>query len=455
MSRKKTRLQSVTEPPQVRPDVAGIDISPEVIYVAVDARHHMPVRRFGTFTGELRRIADWLVECGVRSVAMESTGVYWIPLYQVLEERGIEVYLVNARHYKNVPGRKTDVCDSAWLQYLHAVGLLQGSFRPEQRICAFRTVLSHRSALVQFASQHIQHMQKSLDQMNVQVHRVLSDITGVSGLAIVDAILAGERDGHRLAALRDGRVRASEETIVAALESDYRAEHLFTLRQSLEGYRHYQSQIADCDGELRRMLDRLEGGPDGQPDGQQPPPPARKKMRTPDEEQRAKFYRIFGTDLTAIPSVNVGTVEVLLGEVGPDLGRFRSRRGIRQLVRSMSQRDDRRREGAGEQNTQNRESSRSQLTDGGGVSLPRQVLPGSILPAHEGRIQKCSRGHYGRRPQTGAHHLHPGGKARAIRRWRICRNRKADREKQRFRLMKQARTMGYNLVPLPNAAIVS
>jgi len=324
MSRKKTRLQSVTEPPQVRPDVAGIDISPEVIYVAVDARHHMPVRRFGTFTGELRRIADWLVECGVRSVAMESTGVYWIPLYQVLEERGIEVYLVNARHYKNVPGRKTDVCDSAWLQYLHAVGLLQGSFRPEQRICAFRTVLSHRSALVQFASQHIQHMQKSLDQMNVQVHRVLSDITGVSGLAIVDAILAGERDGHRLAALRDGRVRASEETIVAALESDYRAEHLFTLRQSLEGYRHYQSQIADCDGELRRMLDRLEGGPDGQPDGQQPPPPARKKMRTPDEEQRAKFYRIFGTDLTAIPSVNVGTVEVLLGEVGPDLGRFRS-----------------------------------------------------------------------------------------------------------------------------------
>jgi hypothetical protein len=192
-SKKKTRLQSVTEPPQVRMDAAGIDISPEEIYVAVDARVGEPaVRRFGTVTRELNRIADWLQSCGVRTVAMESTGVYWIPLYQVLEERGFTVFLVNARHYRNVPGRKTDVGDAAWLQYLHAVGLVQGSFRPPGDICAFRTVMRHRSGLVQAASQHIQHMQKSLDPMNVQIHRVLSNIVGVSGLAIVDAILAGE-----------------------------------------------------------------------------------------------------------------------------------------------------------------------------------------------------------------------------------------------------------------------
>jgi transposase len=321
MSRKKTKLQSVTQPPEVRPDAAGIDISPEVIYVAVDPRKDAkPIRHYGTVTAELYRIANWLRACGVRTVAMESTGVYWIPLYQVLDERGFEVCLVNARHYQNVPGRKTDVCDSAWLQYLHAVGLLQGSFRPAQEICAFRTILRHRATLVEAASKHVQHMQKALDQMNVQVHRVLSDLTGVSGLAMLDAILAGERDGHRLAALRDGRVRASEESIVAALEGDYRTEHLFTLRQSLDSYRHYQKLIADCDRQIREQLEALEG-----PGGDGEPPESRKHMRSAHDEQlRQKFFRIVGVDLTAIPSVNVGTVEVLLGEVGPDLKRFRS-----------------------------------------------------------------------------------------------------------------------------------
>ena len=319
MSRKKTKLQSVTEPPQIRADAAGIDISPEVIYVAVDPQKDArPIRHFGTFTGELYRIANWLKACGVRTVAMESTGVYWIPLYQVLDERGFEVYLVNARHYKNVPGRKTDVCDSAWLQYLHAVGLLQGSFRPAHEICAFRTIMRHRAALIEDASKHIQRMQKALDQMNVQVHRVLSDLTGVSGMAILDAILDGERDPHRLAALRDGRVKASEESIVAALQGDYRPEHLFTLKQSMESYRHYQKLIAECDRQMREDLDKLDGG------GAEPPVP-RKTMRTKDDEElRKRFFRIFGVDLTAIPGMNVGTVEVLLGEVGPDLSRFRS-----------------------------------------------------------------------------------------------------------------------------------
>jgi transposase len=323
MSRKKkTRQQSVMEAPQIREDAAGIDISPVVIYVAVDPRKDaQAVRHFGTVTAELYRIADWLKACGVRTVAMESTGVYWIPLFQVLEERGIEVFLVNARHYKNVPGRKTDVADSAWLQYLHAVGLLQGSFRPEGQVCAFRTILRHRGGLVEASSRHIQHMQKALDQMNVQIHRVLSDITGVSGLAIIGAILDGERDGHHLAALRDGRVQASEQEIVAALEGDYRTEHLFTLKQSLESYRHYQKLMGECDRQLREQLDGFEPKVDA---GQEIPERRKKFRKKADEDLRKNFYRVLGTDLTAVPSINVGTIEVLLGEVGPDMSQFRS-----------------------------------------------------------------------------------------------------------------------------------
>jgi transposase len=313
-------LESVTDLPKIRTDAAGIDISPEVIYVAVppgsDAR---PIRNFGTVTAELYRIGNWMKACGVRTVAMESTGVYWIPLYQVLDDLGFEIYLVNARYYKNVPGRKTDVCDSAWLQYLHSVGLLQGSFRPGQQICAFRTILRHRASLVEAASKHIQHMQKALDQMNVQIHRVLSDITGVTGLAMMDAILKGERDPQRLLELRDGRVKASAQQILDALEGDYRVEHLFTLRQSLDSYRHYQHLIGDCDRQLREMLDGMDGKGSGEP------PVSTKKFRRADGEAlRKEYFRILGVDLTAIPSVGIGTVEVLLAEVGPDLGRFRS-----------------------------------------------------------------------------------------------------------------------------------
>jgi len=322
MSRKKSKskLQSVTEVPQVRIDAGGIDISPEEIYVGVDPRLAEPaVRRFGTVTRELHRIKDWLVGCGVRTVAMESTGVYWIPLFQILERHGVEVFLVNARHYQNVPGRKTDVCDAAWLQFLHAVGLVRGSFRPPGEICALRTILRHRSGLVESASEHIQRMQKALDQMNVQIHRVLSDITGVSGMAMVDAILAGERDGHHLAALCNKRVRASEEEIVRALEGDYRPEHLFTLKQSLASYRHYQRLVDECDQELRRLLTELEIDSDRSG----PAPPPQKKMRTSEDEHlRQKYFRILGVDLTTVPCLNVATVKTLLAEVGPDLQRF-------------------------------------------------------------------------------------------------------------------------------------
>jgi len=178
--------------PVMRPDAAGIDIGATEIYVAVPAeRSSENVRSFPTFTQDLYALADWLKQCGIKTVAMESTGVYWIPLFQILEERGFEVCLVNARHVKNVPGRRTDVSDCQWLQFLHSVGLLRASYRPEQEVCAVRSLLRHRESLVQMAATHVNHMQKALDQMNLQLHHVISDITGQTGLAIVDAILAG------------------------------------------------------------------------------------------------------------------------------------------------------------------------------------------------------------------------------------------------------------------------
>jgi len=235
----------------LNPNAAGVDVGATEIYIAVPVdRDPQPVRHFSTFTEDLHAVAAWLKACKIETVAMESTGVYWIPLFQVLEARGFTVFLVNARHVKNVPGRKSDVSDCQWLQYLHTVGLLRGSFRPEQAVCTVRSILRHRDSLVQMASTHVQHMQKALDQMNLQLHHVINDITGVTGLTIIKAILAGERNPHTLAALRDRRVKATEDTIAKSLVGDYRREHLFTLGQSLTAFRHYQELIGACDHEI-------------------------------------------------------------------------------------------------------------------------------------------------------------------------------------------------------------
>lgn len=217
--------------PFIEPNAAGIDVGATEIYVAVpDDRDPQPVRKFETFTEDLHAAAKWLKICGITSVAMESTGVYWIPVFQILESYGFAVILVNARHVKNVPSRKTDVMDCQWLQYLHAVGLLRGSYRPAQAVCAVRSVLRHRDNLVSMASTHVQHMQKSLTQMNLHLHHVISNIVGVTGLAIVEAVLAGERDTVKLAALKDRRIKADASTIAKSLTGDYRDEHLFCLR---------------------------------------------------------------------------------------------------------------------------------------------------------------------------------------------------------------------------------
>jgi transposase len=257
---------------------------------------------------------------------MESTGVYWIPLFQILEARGLKVCLVNAHYAKNVPGRRTDVCDCQWLQYLHAVGLLRASFRPEQDICAVRSLLRHREGLVQMACGHVQHMQKALDQMNLQIHHVISDITGLTGLAIIDAILEGERNPHVLAKLRDWRIRASEETIAKSLVGDYRSEHLFTLRQSLKAYRQYQQLLAECDREIQGKLETL---PSKTGTEQQPLPPAKpsakkRKGNEPDFDLRGQHYRILGVDLTAVPGMSSLLIHTILAEVGPDLSKFRT-----------------------------------------------------------------------------------------------------------------------------------
>lgn len=265
---RQTRSPKAGAPPlpTLHPHAAGIDIGAREIYVAVPpGACARPVRAFPTFTADLLALRDWLRECQVTTVAMESTGVYWIPLFQVLEAAGLEVCLVNARHCKNLPGRKTDVQDCQWLQHLHAVGLLRGSFRPADQVCAVRTVLRHRDALVRGAGRCVSHLHKALTQMNVQLHHVITDLTGVTGLAILEAILAGERDPQKLAALKDHRIKASREVIAKSLQGDWRPEHLFTLRQTYALWRQHQSLIADCDAQIEALLRGFDARADGPP----------------------------------------------------------------------------------------------------------------------------------------------------------------------------------------------
>lgn len=320
MPKKRSRVVSL---PIVEPNAAGIDIGATQIFVAVPAdRDPESIRCFQTFTVDLERLADWLQQCEIRTVAMESTGVYWIPLFQILEKRKIQVWLVNAHHVKNVPGRKTDVADCQWIQHLHACGLLRGSFRPNDSICAIRSLWRHRENLIELATIHLQHMQKSLDQMNVQLHHVISDLAGTTGLAIVDAILAGERDPHKLAQLRDWRIRATEETIMKSLVGDYREEHLFTLSQSLQSYRHYQNMIQKVDRQVKEMMQRL---PSKAVADTKPPKeknPRKSPWRNEPPQLRDDLYRAFGVDLTQVPGINTLTAQMLLTEVGPDLSSF-------------------------------------------------------------------------------------------------------------------------------------
>jgi transposase len=310
----------------VHPNAAGIDVGGSEHWVAISPdRDPEPVRRFGCFTADLRGMAGWLVEKGVHSVALQSTGVYWMPVFEVLEQHGMEVYLVNAQHTKNVPGRKSDVQECQWLLKLHAFGLLNNSFQPTDEIRIARTLWRQRSNLVAEASSTIQRMQKVLTEMNIQLSNVLSDVSGVSGMKIIQGILDGERDPWTLAGWVEPGVRATRDEIVKSLEGNWREELLFILRQHVEIYRIYQEKITDCDLQLRKHLESLGGKVDlqTQPIGARPKR-KHQSRNAPFFDLRTELYRLTGIDWSQINGIDVLTAQTVIAECGADLSAFPS-----------------------------------------------------------------------------------------------------------------------------------
>jgi transposase len=311
----------------VHPDAAGIDIGNESHYVAVPpTRDTESVRRFGCTTAELKALAGWLKQCGIRTVAMQSTGVYWIAVYDILEQAGLEVYLVNARETKNLPGRKSDVQESQWLMKLHTYGLLRNSFRPSQEIRTMRTYWRQRNDLVRAAGRHIQRIQKALTQMNLQLANVLSDLSGVTGQAIIKAILAGERDPHKLAAFRNWRVKATQEQIARSLEGNWQEDLLFVLKQEQDGYEFCQQQMAECDRRLKQYLQQREDRSQGAslPEEKRKERLKKKKGNAPQFDLRTELFRMTGTDLTQIDGIDVMTATTILSEAGWDMSKWQT-----------------------------------------------------------------------------------------------------------------------------------
>jgi transposase len=305
----------------VHPDAAGIDIGSQKHYVAVPPdRDPEPVRCFGCLTPDLHALARWLKACGVTTVAIESTGVYWIPVMQILEEYGLQVYLVDARQAKNLPGRKTDVKDCQWLQQLHTHGMLTRAFRPADAICVLRSYWRHRKDLVEMASMQIQLMHKSLEQMNLQLHKVLSDITGVTGMRILKAILLGQRDPVVLAQMKHPLVKSSADTLAQALTGDWRPEHLFTLRQALELYEVYQQKIAACDQEIETYMQSLDSRGDSK--DLEPRQGGTRRKNQVHFDLRGQLYELTGTDLTSIDGIDAMTAQTVVSESGIDMSRF-------------------------------------------------------------------------------------------------------------------------------------
>ena len=325
--KKANSIKSPKHLDHINQMAAGIDIGSASHFVAVpEGCATASVREFKSFTADLYELAAWLKECKVTTVAMESTGVYWIPLYELLEQKGFDVKLVDARHVKNVSGRKTDVMDCQWLQQLHTYGLLQGAFRPDEQICELRAYLRQRSMLIQHMAQNTQHMQKSLSQMNIQLHNVITDITGETGMRIIRAIVAGERDITKLVDYRHNNCKNSLETIKKSLEGNYRNEHIFTLKQALELYDIYQDKIKACDIEIEKKLLGFENK--SQKDKKNNEPKVKKSnTHTKNKlsfDASSHLARITGVDLTAIPGIEASTAVKIISEIGLDLARWKS-----------------------------------------------------------------------------------------------------------------------------------
>ena len=322
MSEKKPARQAPRAMPTIHAHAAGLDVGSTFHVVAVPPDCAVePVRTFRSFTEDLYRLADWLRDVGVTTIAMESTGVYWIPVFEILETRGFEVLLVNARDCKNVPGRKTDVNDAQWLQQLHQFGLLRGSFRPHDRMIRLRALMRHREGLVAAGGVHIQRMQKALMQMNVQLHHVVTDITGLTGLRIIRAIVAGVHDPAALAEHRDAHCKQSADTIRQALIGNYRPEHLFTLRQTLELYDFLQTKIAESDREIAEVLDALTA--DCEPPMAALPKVRHAKSRNqPQFDVRRVLYTLIGADLSQIHALGPYTILRMIAECGTDMRKW-------------------------------------------------------------------------------------------------------------------------------------
>lgn len=323
-ARRASQPQSLPVPfKHMHPNAAGIDVGATSHFVAVPVdRDQESVREFPAFTPDLYRLVDWLKACRVDTVAMESTGVYWIPLYEVLDERGFRVFLVSPKHLKRVPGRKSDVADCQWLQELHTFGLLSGAFRPEDQEVALRSYMRQRAMLVTYAAKHIQHMQKALTQMNVLLQQAVSDVVGTTGMRIIRAILAGERDPQRLAALREPGCKKDAATIAKALQGNWREEHVFALRQAVGLYDTYRQHIEACDSQIVAQLQRFEdrsetstGTPPGPPDHK----PRKNEMAF---DAARETYRITGTDLSKIPAIQGHTALEIVSEMGRDVSHW-------------------------------------------------------------------------------------------------------------------------------------
>lgn len=318
---KRQRAKRSMRVPFVNPDAAGIDIASEEHYVAVpEDRDPQPIRRFQCVTSDLRRMAEWLNACGVKTVAMESTGVYWVPVYEVLEQAGFQVLLVDARHVKNVAGRKSDVSDSRWIQRLHSFGLLSGAFRPTDEIVRLRSYWRQRSSLVMLCSRQILLMQKALEQMNVHLHKVVTDISGVTGMSIIRRIVEGERDPQALASLRRPGVKRTEAEIAAALEGNYRPEHVFALRQAVTIFDFLRGQVEECDGEIETYMATLAPGKQAPESPRKSRPRPRKNQ--PHFDLALELHRIAGVDLTRIEGIDALTAQTVITECGLDMSRF-------------------------------------------------------------------------------------------------------------------------------------